>query len=86
MMPRNYTAAVALIGWVLILAPSKNGKLRVDVPLNEWKQTASYDTSMDCEGARKQIVAMANAIGSKAPPGSVWAMCLAGDDARLNKK
>jgi hypothetical protein len=85
MIPRN-CAAAALIGWVLLLAPSKDHKMRVDAPLNEWKQSATYDTSMDCEGARKQIVAVATAVGSNAPPGSVWAMCLAGDDPRLNKK
>jgi hypothetical protein len=81
----NVAAAAAVIGWILILAPSKNHKMKVDAPLNEWKQSASYDSQGDCEAARKQIVAVATAVGSTAPAGSVWAMCLDGNDPRLKK-
>jgi len=85
MKPR-YSAPLLLVAWYLLFAPTTKGNMNVDAPLSQWKQSASYDTSDDCEGARKQIVAVATAVGSSAPKGRVWAMCVPTDDPRLKAK
>ncbi len=77
---------IALVAWYLLFAPKTNGVMKVDAPVGQWTRSASYDTSGDCEAARKQIVAVATAVGSNAKPGSVWAMCVAADDPRLKAK
>jgi hypothetical protein len=82
----RYTAPVALVAWYLLFAPKTNGKMNVDAPVSQWTQSASYDTTDDCEAARKQIVAVATAVGSNAKPGSVWAMCVSAEDPRLKAK
>ncbi len=80
-----HAAALALIAWYLMIAPSTKGVIKVDAPVREWKHSESFDSHPDCEAARKQIVAVAKAVGSKAPAGSVWAKCLASDDPSLKK-
>lgn len=82
----RHTSPLLVAAWYLLFAPATKGVMKVDAPLSQWKQTGSYDNSGDCEAARKQIVAVANAVGSKAPPGSVWAMCVPSDDPRLKAK
>ena len=79
-------AAVVLVAWFLLFAPKTKGVMNVDAPVSQWTQSASYDSSAECEAARKQIVAVATAVGSTAKPGSVWAMCVAEDDPRLKGK
>jgi uncharacterized protein YfaP (DUF2135 family) len=87
-MKHSYaTVLAAAAAWYLMVAPSTNGTMNVDAPLNQWKQSAgSYESSDECEVERKQVVAVATAVGSKAPAGKVWAMCVASDDARLKAK
>ena len=75
-----------LVAWYLLYAPKDKGVMNVNAPLGQWTQSASYDTSGDCEGARKQIVAVATAVGSSAKAGTVWAKCVPADDPRLKAK
>jgi hypothetical protein len=78
-------AGLALIAWYLMIAPSTKGTMDVNAPVRDWKHSESFDSASDCEAARKQIVAVATAVGSKAPAGSVWAKCLSDDDPSLKK-
>jgi len=80
-----HAAPLVLIAWYLMIAPSTKGTMNLDAPVSQWKHSESFDSQPDCEAARKQIVAVANAVGSKAPPGSVWAKCLSADDPSLKK-
>jgi hypothetical protein len=85
-MKRSHTIALALAAWYLMVAPTTNGKTRVDAPVSEWKRSGPYDSFDDCEATRKQIVAIATGVGSNAPAGSVWAKCLSEDDPSLKTK
>jgi hypothetical protein len=80
-----HAAGLAMIAWYLLIAPSTKGTMNVNAPVREWKHSESFDNVSDCEAARKQIVAVATAVGSKAAPGSVWAKCLSSDDPALKK-
>jgi|SRR5208282_904201 len=53
MKPRH-TAALALVGWYLLLPPIKNGAILPDaaVPLSEWLAVAHADTILSCEQLR----------------------------------
>ena len=85
-MKCTHAAALALAAWYLFVAPTTNGKTRVDAPMSQWKQSGPYESQVDCEATRKQIVAIASGVGSNAPPGSVWAKCLQDNDPSLKKK
>ncbi len=85
-MKAFHAAGLALAAWYLMVAPKTNGKVNVDAPMNQWKQSGPYDTSGDCEATKNQIVAIAGGVGSNAPAGSVWAKCVSEDDPSLKKK
>jgi hypothetical protein len=85
-MKCTHAATLALAAWYLFVAPTTNGKTRVDAPMNQWKRSGPYDSYQDCDLTQKQIVAIAGGVGSKAPPGSVWAKCMQDNDPSLNKK
>jgi hypothetical protein len=82
----THAAGLLLAAWYLMVAPTTNGKTNVDAPINQWKKSGPYDNPIDCEATRKQIVAIASGVGSKAPPGSVWAKCVSTDDPALKQK
>ena len=47
MKPR-YAAAVVLVGWYLMLAPSYHGLFEERAPLSQWQRQGSYDTKVEC--------------------------------------
>jgi hypothetical protein len=84
-MKAFHAVGLAMAAWYLMVAPNTNGKIDVNAPMSKWKQSGPYDTSGDCEATRKQIVAIAGGVGSKAPAGSVWSKCVADNDPSLKK-
>lgn len=82
-MKSVHAAGAALIAWYLLVAPNNKGVVNVNAPMRDWKHSESFDNQPDCETARKQIVAVATAVGSTAKPGTVWAKCLSSDDPSL---
>jgi hypothetical protein len=84
-MKVTHAAGLLLAAWYLMVAPAGEGRIKVDAPMNQWKQSGPYDSMNECEATRKQIVAIAGGVGSKAPPGSVWAKCVSADDQSLKK-
>lgn len=84
-MKSLHAAALALGAWYLMVAPTTNGKTRPDAPMSEWKRSGPYESYQDCDLTQKQIVAIAGGVGSKAPPGSVWAKCVSVDDSTSKK-
>jgi hypothetical protein len=56
-MNLRHAAALALVGWYLMLPPtrfdsSKVFQLRPRAPLSEWETVSSFDSAKDCETAR----------------------------------
>jgi hypothetical protein len=48
MKPRH-AAAVALVGWLLMMPPMGNGKIYLNAPLNMWQIVVSVATLKDCK-------------------------------------
>lgn len=49
-MNLRHTAALALIGWYLMLPPvNDDNKVIADAPLWKWNQSVSFDSANECE-------------------------------------
>jgi hypothetical protein len=47
-MNLRHAAALALVGWYLMLPPMVGNHTDTSAPLNSWRMTASYDAAIDC--------------------------------------
>jgi hypothetical protein len=47
-MKLRHAAALALVGWYLMLAPSYDGLFEERAPLSQWQWQGSYDTKVEC--------------------------------------
>jgi hypothetical protein len=89
-MKLRHAAALALVGWYLMLPPfslSPSRKIVADLrkPLSQWVSFGNYDTAVDCN---KEIDAMdQRAINWAREHGTkldlAHAQCIATDDPRL---
>jgi hypothetical protein len=58
---KHCAAAIALIGWTLILPRyDLDGRVEDKAPLSDWKVHSGYDSREDCERVRVQMVEIAN--------------------------
>jgi len=57
----GHRAAIALLGWALILPRyDLDGRVEDKAPLSSWKIHSSYDSRADCEQVRQQMVEVAS--------------------------
>jgi hypothetical protein len=93
MKPRH-AAALALVGWYLLVPPSMNGSgnLNAKAPLAQWINEGAFDRADDCESARANG-AMATAGGATSEQQIkslremfAHAQCIGTDDPRLKPK
>jgi hypothetical protein len=91
MKPRH-AAALALVGWCLMLPPMVGGHTDTSAPLNSWRMTASYDAASDCrkvleDSTRDAIKALQDPhvlpFTREASLQFLDAACVATDDPRL---
>jgi hypothetical protein len=83
----RHAAALALMGWYLMVAPVEQTgpfvKVDVKAPLKEWDAQATFDDKKVCENARTEYLAYpppcCGAVGEKA------ILCVASDDPRLRE-
>jgi hypothetical protein len=58
-MKLRHTAALALTGWYLMLAPRTSDTLPVTydatAPLGQWNVVGSYDTAAECDKGKHEI-------------------------------
>jgi hypothetical protein len=88
-MKVSHTAAFALAGWYLLMAPTfrnpQTDSFTVDLnaPLSAWDFVSSYYSAADCELAEGDLVDTArlypNVIG-------FYSLCVPSDDPRLMEK
>jgi hypothetical protein len=97
MKPRH-AAALALVGWYLMLPPRVVDRFYPDAPLSQWKRFGpeEYSSRAECEAERERQKAMFNFDPEKLPPekftartlarGARALQCIATDDPRLKEK
>jgi hypothetical protein len=91
-MKLRYAAALALVGWYLILAPPESFKDHRyhGEPLGMWIRKQTFDTELECKhklskGCRKVgYGGFHPTLGFEGP--LCYALCVASDDPRLREK
>ncbi len=90
-MKPSHAATLVLVGWYLIVPPSKlSPTYAYQQPLKMWQIIRSFDTADDCEefkGAFFQSSQQEHALGMLNPSyrDYMFAECIASDDPRLSK-
>jgi hypothetical protein len=81
--PRR-AAALALVGWYLMLPLVRDGKVR-DIPISEWVHIDSFDTAAECRDNGLQQLALVKRRGLPADRITAFTAfeCIATDDPRL---
>jgi hypothetical protein len=101
-MNSHHAAALALVGWYLILPPYVKGEgVHISAPFSEWEIVASFDTAEECRPQRdtyQKIKPWEEPETKNIDPTTqaeakaVWeqqvakAICIASDDPRLKEK
>jgi hypothetical protein len=97
MKPRH-AAALAVVGWCLMVPPFTRHGVNIKAPMFEWEQVASFETASECAeyAAGMEKYAAGRAKQSKDPryrdmlryaaQAFSDARCVATDDPRLKKK
>jgi hypothetical protein len=88
-MNLSHAAALALVGWYLIVAPPQSFKDNQyhEVPLREWTHKATFDSEFECKQEQsKGCYKFQNGevIGLEGP--LCYSQCIASDDPRLKEK
>ncbi len=98
MKPRH-TAALALVGWYLLIPPLVNAPYKVDTeaPLTSWKVSQTFDTREECDKSLLAAKAKYQHTAT-APIGTIkkgtrafalqmtFARCVSSDDPRFKTK
>ncbi len=98
MKPRH-TAALALVGWYLLIPPLVNAPYKVDTeaPLTSWKVSQTFDTREECDKSLLAAHAKYKPTAT-APIGTIkkgtrafalqmtFTRCVSSDDPRLKTK
>jgi hypothetical protein len=58
-MNARHAAALALVGWYLLLPPISDGTPDVTAPLSRWEILFPYETARDCQSSLFRIVGQA---------------------------
>jgi hypothetical protein len=99
MKPRH-TAALALVGWYLMMPPPYWSKTNPrNVPLKEWTLFGRYDSAQECSDERSKMIRvqsmallsdLAESVSDANRPSLSLdfkhAQCIASDDPRLKEK
>jgi len=73
----GYIAALALVGWYLIVPPIRmqpNPHVEVDAPLSQWFIESNYNSTGACDLGRAELLARMQS-----------ARCVGSEDPRLTK-
>jgi hypothetical protein len=93
-MKLRHAAALALVGWYLMVPPINNGTPEIDAPLSRWETQSSYNTAVECQSDLYIVVKQALADLQKPMVQDKkslvlqfsTATCVASDDPRFKEK
>ena len=85
-MKLRHTAALALVGWYLMLPPAGQASLcDPDAPISRWKIVRSFDRADDCKDVYVRGVKTYEGQKDRSECAKA-ALCIASDDPRLKEK
>jgi hypothetical protein len=99
-MNLRHAAALALVGWYLMVPPYVNRKLSTDAPLSKWEVYVASDSADECEALKTASLKTAGQEKITGKDGAVtergakvialWfqlsnSQCIASDDPRLKE-
>jgi hypothetical protein len=82
----RHAAALAFLGWYLMIAPGKGDKFLVNAPLSKWRQLGEFDSAAECDKQRSEWMATIIRLSAPGTAEGEWARCIASDDPRLKGK
>ena len=90
-MNLRHAAALALVGWYLMLPPMQGETPNSDAPLSQWTLTDSFDSAQQCSKGKSAYWKTLMKISPRLPKTesiivnrqASAAMCIATDDPRL---
>jgi hypothetical protein len=92
MKPRH-AVALALVGWYLMVPPTKNvNQIDPSIPLPKWVVLRAFDTADACNEAQDQLRYRVSRLNLRVPVASAaseaaeFSQCIASDDPRLRGK
>ena len=85
-MNRRHAAALALVGWYLMVPLARDGQV-LDRPLAQWIHLDSYDSATECRDNGYLFEEKRKKEGDPTKIASASAFeCIASDDPRLKEK
>ncbi len=95
-MKFHHAAALALVGWYLMIPPwSGPGRFDDKAPMRDWRQVGTYDSASECERDRNETADALLKNKDKGPDpetnnynGTLYSSgrCVSTDDPRLKEK
>lgn len=85
MNPRH-AAALALVGWYLMMPPHTETKVLFNAPLKDWVSQGAFDSAEECDNTRvqaKHIMLANSSLTDDERKAVERAQCVATDDPRL---
>jgi len=73
----RHAAALALVGWYLMVPPLFKQGINSNAPLSDWDQKGAFDTADKCEEARSRLSDCGEVLND-ARPGNAIDLCGAG--------
>jgi hypothetical protein len=67
-MNLRHTAALALVGWYLMMPPvTSDGRIQKNAPLSRWYIFSNFETKEECEKARQVSSGLTTCVASDDP-------------------
>jgi hypothetical protein len=88
----RHVAALASIGWYLMIPPLDNNKPQANLPVSEYWQHQSFDSARECEASKEGYLKKYQANAKETGMTAYWTgmmesvaqgLCIATDDPRL---
>ncbi len=86
-MKPGHAAALALVGWYLMMPPmDENHKIYMDLPIGQWQVLDSFDSAQECRQVLVQMWTAARDQGGWYKERLQSSHCFSTDDSRLKGK
>jgi hypothetical protein len=86
-MNLHHAAALALVGWYLMVPPlTSDNKIHDAAPIAEWQILDSFDTAQHCDDTRFRLMDASENTEAWRHERALRSACISTDDLRLKPK